>query len=167
MTLKYLITGATGGLGQQVLNYFVENVASCEFAAASSNANNKKLLEDRRIAFRHVNYDDLQSLETGFRDVENLLFISTSSATRSEQHARVIMAAKTAGVKHVWYTSLAFGGFTDDSKAPVQQDHLLTERLLYISLRRLANQERFIVFGLADRGPSNLAEATVQAAFGC
>ena len=101
MTLKYLITGATGGLGQQVLNYFVENVASCEFAAASSNANNKKLFEDRRIAFRHVNYDDLESLETGFRDVENLLFISTSSATRSEQHARVIMAAKTAGVKHV------------------------------------------------------------------
>ncbi|OJZ85080.1 hypothetical protein ASPFODRAFT_208268 [Aspergillus luchuensis CBS 106.47] len=130
MTLKYLITGATGGLGQHVLNYFVENIPSCDFAAASSNPNNKDLFEHRKIAFRHVDYDDHQSLETGLRDVENLLIISTSGASRSEQHARVITAAKTAGVKHVWYTSLVFGGFSDDSKSPVQQDHLFTERLL-------------------------------------
>lgn len=30
----------------------------------------------------------------------------------------------------VWYTSLAFGGFSDDSRAAVQQAHLITERFL-------------------------------------
>ncbi|KAE8339538.1 hypothetical protein BDV24DRAFT_135763 [Aspergillus arachidicola] len=152
MALKYLITGATGGLGKHVLNYFVENVPFSEFAAASSNPQNKSKFEDRGIAFRHVNYDDPQSLETGLRDVENLLFVSSSGYSRGEQHSNVINAAKKAGVKHVWYTSLAFGGFSDDSKAPVQQDHLLTEKLLresgltYTSIREGIYAEAFTVF---------------------
>jgi hypothetical protein len=153
MTLKYLIAGATGGLGKQVLNYFAANVPLSKFAAASSNTFNESIFADRGIAFRHVNYDDPQSLETGLRDVENLLFLSTSDGHRREQHARLIEAAKKAGVKHVcltlamqrswilsltesthcvsrsgiWYTSLAFGGLQNNSKAPVMQDHLFTE----------------------------------------
>jgi uncharacterized protein YbjT (DUF2867 family) len=101
MTLKYLITGATGGLGREVLNYFVANIPRSEFAAASSNPENNPTFENRGIAFRHVNYDDSQSLETGLRDVENLLFVSASGMRRGEQHARVIQAAKKAGVNHV------------------------------------------------------------------
>ncbi|KAL4922356.1 hypothetical protein BDW62DRAFT_172382 [Aspergillus aurantiobrunneus] len=55
-------------------------------------------------------------------------------------------------VKHVWYTSLAFGGFSDISKAAVQQVHLITERLLkesgltYTSIREGAYTEAFPVF---------------------
>jgi uncharacterized protein YbjT (DUF2867 family) len=101
MTLKYLITGATGGLGREVLNYFIANIPRSEFAAASSNTANKATFEDRGIAFRHVNYDDRRSLETGLRGVENLLFVSSSGMSRGEQHARVTEAAKEAGVKHV------------------------------------------------------------------
>ena len=101
MTLKYLITGATGGLGKHVLNYFIANHPPSEFAAASSNASNKSIFESRGIAFRHVNYDNPQSLETGLRDVENFFFVSTSDENRVEQHARVIEAAKKVGVKHV------------------------------------------------------------------
>ncbi|KAL5041540.1 hypothetical protein BDW71DRAFT_212020 [Aspergillus fruticulosus] len=152
MTLKYLITGATRGLGKQVLNYFTANVPLSELAAASSNAANKLTFENRGIAFRHVNFDDPQSVETGLRDVENLLFVSTSDKRRGEQHARVIEAAKKAGVKHIWYTSLAFGGLQDTSKAPVMQDHLLTEKLLeesgltYTSIREGVYTECFTVF---------------------
>ena len=94
MTLKYLITGATGGLGKQVLNYFVANIPFSEFAAASSNASNESIFADRGIAFRHVDYDDPQYLDTGLRDVENLLFVSMSGMRRQEQHARHIGAAK-------------------------------------------------------------------------
>lgn len=32
--------------------------------------------------------------------------------------------------RQVWYTSLAFGGFRSDSKADVQQAHLLTEDMM-------------------------------------
>ncbi|GKZ28923.1 hypothetical protein AbraIFM66950_001881 [Aspergillus brasiliensis] len=152
MTLKYLITGATGGLGKHVLNYFVENVPLSEFAAASSKPQNRQLFEDRGIAFRHLDYNDPQSLETALSDVENLFFVSSYGSNRGEQHARVVQAAKTAGVGHVWYTSLAFGGLSDDSKAPVQQDHLLTERLLkesgltYTSIREGVYAECFTIF---------------------
>ncbi|KAH8422982.1 uncharacterized protein LDX57_000738 [Aspergillus melleus] len=105
-----------------------------------------------RIAFRHVNYDDPQSLDTGLRDVENLFFVSTSGMHCQEQHARLIGAAKNSGVKHVWYTSLAFGGLQNDSKAPVMQDHLDTEQLLhgsgltYTSIREGVYVECFTVF---------------------
>ena len=103
MALKYLITGATGGLGKQVLRHFVENVPLSEFAAASSKASNRFMFEDRGIAFRHVDYNDPESLDTGLRDVENLLFVSSSGLGRIEQHGSLINAAKKAGVKHVCF----------------------------------------------------------------
>ncbi|RDW81243.1 putative NmrA-like family protein [Aspergillus mulundensis] len=155
MTLKYLITGATGGLGEQVLNYFLNHVSASEYAAASSRASNRARFEDRGIAFRHVDYDDQESLDSGLRDVDNLLFVSSNTFDndrRDKQHWRLIDAAKRAGVKHVWYTSLAFGGFSDDSKAAVQQAHLTTERLLkesgitYTSIREGVYTEAFPVF---------------------
>lgn len=104
MTLKYLITGATGGLGKQVLDYFVDHVPASEFAAASSRASNRARFEGRGIAFRHVDYDDEESLDSGLRDVENLLFVSSNTfdnERRDKQHRRLIDAAKRAGVNHV------------------------------------------------------------------
>lgn len=104
MTLKYLVTGATGGLGEQVLNHFVANLPASDFAAASSREANRQQFEDRGIAFRHANYDDVASLETAFRDVENLLFVSTNvfdNERRAKQHENFVAAAKKTGVKHV------------------------------------------------------------------
>ena len=157
MTLKYLITGATGGLGSHVLSHLVANVPASEYAAASSSEANRKKFEDRGIAFRVVNYDDPQSLVSAFHDVENLLFVSTNTfdvEKRRKQHQNFVDAAKAANVGHVclpllpqkrsripgtlqpnlfkkiWYTSLAFGGFRSDSQADVQQAHLMTEEMM-------------------------------------
>ncbi|KAF7588118.1 hypothetical protein BBP40_006151 [Aspergillus hancockii] len=155
MTLKYLITGVTGGLGEKVLDYFVAHVPAGEFAAASSRESNRQQFEDRGIAFRQVNYEDTATLDAAFRDVENLLFVSTNvfdNERRRKQHQNFVDAAKRNGVKHVWYTSLAFGGFTDDSKAAVQTVHLETEAMLresgvtYTSVREGGYTEAFPVF---------------------
>lgn len=111
MTLKYLITGATGGLGAQVLAYLVGHVPISEVAAASSSETNRKRFEDRGIAFRRVNYDDPQSMETAFEDVENLLFVSTNEFNvekRRQQHQNFVVAAKKMNVKHVRLGSLHF-----------------------------------------------------------
>ncbi|KAJ5279707.1 hypothetical protein N7478_005079 [Penicillium angulare] len=154
MSLKYLITGATGGLGSQVLSYLVDNVPASEYAAASSNESNRKRFEDRGIAFRVVNYDDPESMEIAFKDVENLLFVSTNTfdvAKREKQHQNFINAAKKMSVKHVWYTSLAFGGFKD-SRADVQQAHLITEEMMrkadinFTSIREGLYTDAFPVF---------------------
>lgn len=104
MTLKYLITGATGGLGANVLSYLVANVPKSEYAAASSSEANRKRFEEQGIAFRVVDYDDPQSMETAFQDVENLLFVSTNTfdvEKRRRQHQNFVDAAKKMNVKHV------------------------------------------------------------------
>lgn len=104
MTLKYLITGATGGLGSGVLSYLESNLPKDQFAAASSREENRKQFEDRGIAFRVVNYDDPESLRASFKDVENLLFVSTNTfdnEKRRRQHQNFVDAAEEMKVQHV------------------------------------------------------------------
>lgn len=101
MPLKYLITGATGHLGRETCRYMIENVPKSTVGAASSNPSNRAKFESLGIEFRHLDYDDPQALEVGLRDVENLLFVSTGSNRRGEQHGNVINAAKKANVEHV------------------------------------------------------------------
>lgn len=104
MTLKYLITGATGGLGSQVLSFLVANVPSTEYAAASSNEENRSKFENQGVAFRKVNYDEPESMEIAFEGVENLLFVSTNTfdvERRRKQHQNFIDAAKKSHVGHV------------------------------------------------------------------
>jgi nucleoside-diphosphate-sugar epimerase len=105
MALKYLITGATGGLGAAVLAHLVaSNTPASDYAAASSNEKNRKQFEDQGIAFRVANFDDPATLESAFQDVENLFFVSTNvfdTHRRTRQHRNVVEAARRAGVKHV------------------------------------------------------------------
>lgn len=121
MTLKYLITGATGGLGAQVLAYLVANVPISEVAAASSNEANRKRFEDQGITFRLVNYDDPRSMEIAFKDVENLLFVSTNTfdvEKRRRQHQSFVDAAKKMNVKHVRLRSFLFHITRTDARTP-------------------------------------------------
>jgi uncharacterized protein YbjT (DUF2867 family) len=79
MMLKYLITGATGGLGSRVLAYLVANVPRSEYAATPSQEANRASFEKYGIAFRVANYDNPATLDTAFEDVENLFFVSTEN----------------------------------------------------------------------------------------
>ncbi|KAJ5355910.1 hypothetical protein N7517_010519 [Penicillium concentricum] len=158
MTLKYLITGATGGLGAGVLSYLAANVPASEYAAASSKEENRKQFEDRGIAFRLASYDDPQTLETAFEDVENIFFVSTNTfdiEKRRKQHQNFVVAAKKMNLTwkpQLWYTSLAFGGYNSDSKAAVQQGHLMTEEMMketginFTSIREGLYTDAFPIF---------------------
>ena len=95
MTLKYLITGATGGLGSRVLAYLVANIPRSEYAATSSQEANRASFEKHGIAFLVANYDNPAMLDTAFEDVENLDFVSTENfdtAGRIRQHHNVVEA---------------------------------------------------------------------------
>ncbi|OGE47193.1 hypothetical protein PENARI_c056G01555 [Penicillium arizonense] len=157
MTVKYLITGATGDLGGGVLDYFIANVDFTEFTASSSNPDNRSLFENRGVNFRHLDYEDPATLRTALRDVQNLLLVSTATGVihieRIERHHRnVVDAARQENVKHVWYTSLTFGGLTNDSEVPMQRAHLATEKMLqesgltFTSIREGMYAEGFPVF---------------------
>ncbi|KAE8357783.1 hypothetical protein BDV27DRAFT_164198 [Aspergillus caelatus] len=133
--MKYLITGATGGLGGHILDYFITEIPLSDFAASSSNPENRSRFESRGVNFRHLDYEDPTTLSKALHDVENLLFISTNANVIDvekvkRQHRNVVDAARQANVKHVWYTSLPFGGLTNDSEVAVQRAHLATEKML-------------------------------------
>lgn len=106
MTLKYLITGATGGLGGLVLEYFIANVPLGDFAVSSSRIENRSLFERRGVQFRHLDYEDSAILEVGLRNVQNLLFVSTNTNVIHidrilRHHGNMVSAAAKAHVGHV------------------------------------------------------------------
>lgn len=110
MALKYLITGATGGLGSRVLAYLVANVPRSEYAATSSQEANRASFEKNGISLRVANYDNPATLDTAFEDVENLFIVSKENfdtAGRIRQHRNVVEAAKRMGVKHVCLPSIS------------------------------------------------------------
>ena len=135
MSRPFLFTGVTGGLGAKILNdlLYTHSVTPRSIIATSRSDSNRSRFESQGLIFRVADYKRPETLETAFKDVENLLFMSSSerdNAKRNLEHGNVIEAARKAKVKKVWYVSLAFGGFGDGSKIGVQQAHYATENEL-------------------------------------
>ena len=135
MPTPFLFTGVTGGLGAKILDDLLHkhNLPPISIIATSRSESNRSRFESQGLTFRVADYNFPETLEPAFKDVENLLFMSSSerdSAKRNVEHGNVIEAAKRARVKKVWYVSLAFGGFGDGSKIGFQQAHYETERRL-------------------------------------
>ncbi|KAK2779181.1 hypothetical protein FQN53_001504 [Emmonsiellopsis sp. PD_33] len=158
MAPKFLITGATSGLGASVLATLYKTVSNpADIIAASSRTEAAaKLQQDYPgTEFRVFDYDDAQALVKALEGVDRLFFVSTPVVgvdRRARQHLNVIEAAKQAQVGHVYYSSLAFGGYGSDSKAVVQISHLMTEEKLksagipYTSIREGIYADAFPVF---------------------
>lgn len=113
-TVKYLVTGATRGLGAAVLSTLYKTTDNpSEIVAASSRASSAAELQKAYpgTQFRVANYDDPQSLEEAFVGVERLFFVSsplTDVGRRAIQHGNVIETAKKTGVRHVRIPRTAF-----------------------------------------------------------
>ncbi|KAK2798842.1 hypothetical protein FQN50_008703 [Emmonsiellopsis sp. PD_5] len=158
MAPKFLITGATSGLGASVLATLYNAVSNkADLIAASSRPEAAAKLQQNYpgTQFRVFNYDDAQSLAKALDGVDRLFFVSTPVVDverRARQHLNVIEAAKAARVGHVYYSSLAFGGYGSGSKAVVQTAHLMTEEKLkssgipYTSIREGIYADAFPVF---------------------
>ncbi|MCJ1431028.1 hypothetical protein MMC27_000378 [Xylographa pallens] len=154
--MQILITGATGGLGGSVLAHLHPLLSpTSTLIASSSHLSAGPSFAARGIHFRHADYSDPATLRAAFRSIDKLLFVSSNTfddALRTIQHRNVIEAAKAAGVGHVYYTSLAFGGFTDTSQISVMAAHLATEAMLrasglrFTSVREAVYAEAFPLF---------------------
>ncbi|TDZ41420.1 Quinone oxidoreductase 2 [Colletotrichum trifolii] len=87
------------------------------------------------VRARKASYESSPSdLEAAFAGIEVLFLISYPSHVheyRRKVQLPAIDAARRAGVKHIFYSSLAFAGdYQDSSKAEVMQAHLDSERHL-------------------------------------
>jgi NAD(P)H dehydrogenase (quinone) len=112
MTAKYLVTGASGQLGQSVLHHLTETykVAPADIIAGSRKPEALADWAAKGVQTRTVDFDDVASMEKAFAEAGRVLIISTDALDRPGhrlvQHKAAIAAAEKAGVQHLLYTSM-------------------------------------------------------------
>lgn len=156
-----LVTGATGALGTAVIDFLLQKTAPNNIAALVRNPEKAVDLRAKGVEIRTGDYNDQASLEKAFQGVDKLYFVSGSDVmTRLQQHQNVVNAAKTAGVKHLVYSS--FDRKTDNGSSPiaiVADSHLKTEQWI----RESGIPYTFMLHGLyADLLPMFLGEKVLE-----
>lgn len=137
------LTSPTGKLGGAVLNAILENelVDHKDLVVCTSSSPQDPKFESlhaKDIPVRNANFDNPDSLEQAFVGCEKLFLVSTPRISmdyhnaplwegREKHHRAAIDAARKAGVRHIYYTSLAFG---NPSQASVMRAHIRTEAYL-------------------------------------
>lgn len=126
-----LVTGASGHLGQRVVELLLE--AKAENIIATTRTPEKLSdFSERGVTVRYADFTDSASLAEAFAGADRLLLISTDSmdkpGIRIEQHHNAVKAAEQAGVHHVIYTSIV----NPEPGSPlfVAPDHYNTEQAL-------------------------------------
>ncbi len=123
-----LVTGASGHLGQRVIELLLET-NTANIIAATRSPEKLAALSQRGVTVRHADFDDPALLAKAFAGVDRLLLISTDAlgvpGLRMKQHTAAVKAAEEAGVNHVVYTSLI--NPEPDSPIKIAPDHYATE----------------------------------------
>ncbi len=128
MKMKIGITGATGQLGQLVVDYAKKSTSPSNIVALVRDPEKAK---DLGVEVRAFDYNKPEALEAQLKGIDRLLLISGSEiGKRVQQHENVIKAAKAAGIKLLAYTSLLH---TDSSPIFLASEHLPTEKILRAS----------------------------------
>ena len=93
----YLVTGASGQLGQLVVDHLSTLVPAGDIIALVRSDDAAKANADKGIATRKGDYEDVDSLKAAFDGIDRLLLISSSEVgKRATQHGNVLNAAKAA-----------------------------------------------------------------------
>lgn len=122
------ITGATGQLGQHVIENLLKTVPASQIVAIVRNPAKATALSQQGITVRQADYSDEAAFTTALQGIDKLLLISSSEVgQRAPQHRNVINAAKAAHVKFIAYTSLLHA---DRSPLGLADEHVATEKML-------------------------------------
>ncbi|KAJ2962806.1 hypothetical protein NQZ79_g2159 [Umbelopsis isabellina] len=130
---KIILTGSTGKLGSAVLKNLLELVPPSDIIASVYNPSGHQDFKDKGIEVRKGDFNNPESLVSTFKGGDKLLLVSLPSRDddyRIRSQTAAIDAAKKAGVKHIYYTSL---NFADGSQAKVMKAHFATEDYLKAS----------------------------------
>ena len=123
-----LITGATGKLGQQVVEQLLKKVAANQVAVAVRNPEKASAWAARGVDVRQADYDKPESWTRALSGVHQVLLISSNEVgKRFKQHKSVVEAAHRAHVKLLAYTSLLHA---DTSKMTLAIEHRDTEEAI-------------------------------------
>ena len=127
--MRIIISGASGHFGRQSAERLLEKLPVGQLILVSRNPDALADLAGRGAEVRYGDFDKPESLQAAFAGGERMLLISTTSVgRRRQQHGNAINAARSAGVKHIVYTS--FVGAAPDDPSLVGKEHRATEELL-------------------------------------
>ena len=170
-TETILVTGASGKLGQIVIQNLIEtyHVPASQIIATTRKPETLAALAAKGVTVRAADFDDEAALVKAFSGAKRLLLISTDALDRPgrrlEQHQRAVSAAKTAGVAHIVYTSMPKP--TEDSPIPFAGDHRGTEAAITASgISHTILRNSWYMENLAMSLPSALASGTWYSATG-
>ncbi len=128
---RLLVTGASGQLGQLILDQLLTLVPAERIVALVRTAEAKAAVTARGIEARIGDYDQPETLDVALAGIDRMVLISSNAlGQRVPQHRNVIEAAQRAGVKLLAYTSLLHA---DASPLGLAAEHLATEALLRAS----------------------------------
>ncbi|MGO4382025.1 NmrA family NAD(P)-binding protein [Pseudoduganella sp. RAF19] len=126
-----VITGASGQLGQLVIEGLLEKVPAGQIVAAVRDPAKASALAARGVVVRRADYNDPASLDAAFDGAQKVLLISSSEiGQRDAQHRNVVDAAKRAQVKLLAYTSVLRA---DTSRLGLAAEHVATEQAIRAS----------------------------------
>lgn len=126
--MKIAITGATGQLGNLVIEQLLQLTAAQNIVALVRNIDKAEHFKAQGIELRGFDYDRPETLVPALLGIDKLLLISANEiGRRTPQHQAVIDAAKVAGVPYLAYTSLLRA---DTSPLGLAQEHRETEKLI-------------------------------------
>ena len=122
------ITGSTGQLGRLAIAALKTRVPVAEIIAL---ARDPAKAADLGVTVRLADYQKPETLLPALKGVDTLVLISSNDfSDRAGDHARVIAAAKTAGVGRIIYTSILKA---DASPMLLAGDHIKTEAMIKAS----------------------------------
>lgn len=102
-----VVTGATGQLGQLVVDGLLKKIPATEITAAVRNPAKAAGLAAHGVQVKVADYTDPESLVAAFTGADKVLLISSNEVgKRLPQHLAAIAAAKQARVGHLVYTSV-------------------------------------------------------------
>jgi NAD(P)H dehydrogenase (quinone) len=123
-----VVTGATGRLGQLVIDGLLQRVPPAQVIAAVRTPEKAAPLAARGVTVRRADYNEPDQLRAAFAGADRLLLISSNDPLQSvAQHTAVIEAARQAGVSLLAYTSL---WHADSSTLLTAVPHRLTEPVI-------------------------------------
>lgn len=126
--MKIAITGATGQLGQLVVQQLKEKVSPENIVALARSAQKASELG---VEIRVADYDQPDTLIQALTGIDTVLLISANEiGKRIQQHHAIIEAARQTGVKWIVYTSILHADTTGISLAV---EHSATEAELATS----------------------------------
>ena len=161
--MKIAITGATGQLGQLVIQALLTHVSADNIVALVRNETKALELKQQNIELRHFDYDSPETLVPALTGIDKLLLISANEiGRRTAQHQAVIEAARNAKVPYIAYTSLLRA---NTSPLGLAQEHRETEALIqasgltYTFLRNNWYSENYIASAVQNAASGQLFSA--------